>query len=439
MEHGYPCRAPFQDLHDMYKSYLPPKLQKLSPKLFCQAMIHSFGLSDKDFKFGVTRVFFRPGKYSEFDAIMKSDPENLRAIVGEAMIHSFGLSDKDFKFGVTRVFFRPGKYSEFDAIMKSDPENLRAIVGEMIHSFGLSDKDFKFGVTRVFFRPGKYSEFDAIMKSYPENLRAIVGEWLVKSRWRRSIFAVLSIIKLKNKILYRRQCLVTIQKMVRGHLARRRHAPRINGYRKVNALTGNLKSMETTAAQLKQGKDAMMKNIAGLRSAIVNAAAAIKSTLLLLSRLVYIIIIVGRAAQLKQGKDAMMKHIAGLRSAIVNAAAAIKVGRSAQLKQGKDAIVNAAAAIKVGIYNYHHRKVNALTGNLKSMETTAAQLKQGKDAMMKHIAGLRSAIVNAAAAIKVGIHHHHCRKVRTTQARERRHDAEHRGAKERHSQRCCCY
>ncbi|KAJ2952022.1 hypothetical protein O0L34_g4282 [Tuta absoluta] len=187
MEHGYPCRAPFQDLHDMYKTYLPPKLHQLSPKLFCQAMIHSFGLSDKDFKFGVTRVFFRPGKYSEFDAIMKSDPENLRAIVGSVL------------------------------------------------------------------------------------------KWLVKSRWRRSIFAVLSIIKLKNKILYRRQCLVTIQKMVRGHVARRRHAPRIKGYRKINALTGNLKSMETTAAQLKQGKDAMLKNIQGLRSSIFNAAAAIKN------------------------------------------------------------------------------------------------------------------------------------------------------------------
>ncbi|KAI5646560.1 myosin head (motor domain) domain-containing protein [Phthorimaea operculella] len=43
MEHGYPCRAPFQDLHDMYKSYLPPKLQKLSPKLFCQRNYISIG------------------------------------------------------------------------------------------------------------------------------------------------------------------------------------------------------------------------------------------------------------------------------------------------------------------------------------------------------------------------------------------------------------
>lgn len=70
----------------------------------------------------------------------------------------------------------------------------------MVHSLGLHDKDYKFGVTRVFFRPGKYSEFDTMMKSDPENLKSIVDavlSWLVKSRWRKSIFAVLSIIKCK--------------------------------------------------------------------------------------------------------------------------------------------------------------------------------------------------------------------------------------------------
>ena len=44
------------------------------------------------------------------------------------MLHSLKLRDKDFKFGITRVFFRPGKFAEFDRIMKSDPENLKSIV-----------------------------------------------------------------------------------------------------------------------------------------------------------------------------------------------------------------------------------------------------------------------------------------------------------------------
>lgn len=187
MEHGYPSRAPFHDLHHMYRQYLPPKLQALSPKLFCEAIVHSLGLSDKDYKFGVTRVFFRPGKYSEFDTMMKSDPENLKSIV------------------------------------------------------------------------------DAVLS------------WLVKSRWRKSIFAVLSIIKLKNKIVYRRECLILLQKTIRGYLVRRKHRPRFRGIAKINALQQNLKDMETVTSQLKKDKDIAQKNIDNLRNSIKNACVAIKS------------------------------------------------------------------------------------------------------------------------------------------------------------------
>ncbi|CAK1546257.1 unnamed protein product [Leptosia nina] len=186
MEHGYPSRAPFNDLHQMYNQYLPPKLQSLSPKVFCQAIVHSFGLSDKDYKFGVTRVFFRPGKYSEFDTMMRSDPENLKSIV------------------------------------------------------------------------------DAVLA------------WLVKSRWRRAVFSVLSIIKLKNKILYRRECLITIQKSVRGYLVRRAHRPRYKGIAKIRALENNLKEMDSVTAQLKKEKDSAKKNIENLRNSIRSACATIK-------------------------------------------------------------------------------------------------------------------------------------------------------------------
>lgn len=82
MEHGFPSRVQFHDLYNMYKTFLPPELARLEPRTFCEAMLHSLKLNDKDFKFGVTKVFFRPGKFVEFDRIMKSDPENLKAIVG---------------------------------------------------------------------------------------------------------------------------------------------------------------------------------------------------------------------------------------------------------------------------------------------------------------------------------------------------------------------
>lgn len=81
MEYGYPSRVPFAELYKMYKSFLPPELAALNPRTFCEAMLHSLKLNDKDFKFGITKVFFRPGKFVEFDRIMKSDPENLKAIV----------------------------------------------------------------------------------------------------------------------------------------------------------------------------------------------------------------------------------------------------------------------------------------------------------------------------------------------------------------------
>lgn len=81
MEYGYPSRVPFAELYNMYKSYLPPELKKLEPKIFCEAMLHSMHLNNKDFKFGITKVFFRPGKFVEFDRLMKSDPENLKMIV----------------------------------------------------------------------------------------------------------------------------------------------------------------------------------------------------------------------------------------------------------------------------------------------------------------------------------------------------------------------
>lgn len=187
MEHGFPSRAPFDHLHRVYGPHLPPRLAHLHPKLFSEAIVHSLGLSEKDYKFGITRVFFRPGKYSEFDTIMRSDPENLKKIVDRVLA------------------------------------------------------------------------------------------WIIKSRWRRSLFAVLSIIKLKNKILYRRECLITIQKSVRGHLVRKQHRPRYQAIMKIKALNANLKDMETTTAQLKKDKESAQKNIENLRNSINKSCAAIKS------------------------------------------------------------------------------------------------------------------------------------------------------------------
>ncbi|KAB0800582.1 hypothetical protein PPYR_06322 [Photinus pyralis] len=186
MGHGYPSRTPFSELYNMYQQYLPAELKKLPPRTFCEAMLQSLKLREKDFKFGVTKVFFRPGKYAEFDKIMKSDPENLKEIV------------------------------------------------------------------------------------------LTVKKWLTKSRWLKSQFCALTVIKLKNKILYRREALIKIQKTVRGYLIKKKQKPRITGIRKMKSLEANLKLLNEIANQLKKGKENNMNEINSLKGGISLAVGRIK-------------------------------------------------------------------------------------------------------------------------------------------------------------------
>nr|XP_048701846.1 unconventional myosin-VI isoform X5 [Caretta caretta] len=81
MQGGFPSRASFHELYNMYKKYMPAKLARLDPRLFCKALFKALGLNENDYKFGLTKVFFRPGKFAEFDQIMKSDPDHLAELV----------------------------------------------------------------------------------------------------------------------------------------------------------------------------------------------------------------------------------------------------------------------------------------------------------------------------------------------------------------------
>ncbi|XP_043272163.1 myosin heavy chain 95F isoform X2 [Venturia canescens] len=187
MEHGYPSRVPFQELYNMYKSYLPPELARLDPRFFCEALLHSLKLNKKDFKFGITRVFFKPGKFAEFDKIMKSDPENLRKLV------------------------------------------------------------------------------------------ANVKKWLLKSRWNKMQFCALSVIKLKNKIIYRRNHLIVIQKMARMYITKKQHQPRIKGIVKIKNLTSQLERMQETSKMLKSAREKSMNDIKKLQSELEAAVQRIRN------------------------------------------------------------------------------------------------------------------------------------------------------------------
>ncbi|VDN40107.1 unnamed protein product [Dibothriocephalus latus] len=44
------------------------------------------------------------------------------------MFNASGIDDDDYKFGVSKVFFRAGKFAEFDDLLRMDPEHLTQLV-----------------------------------------------------------------------------------------------------------------------------------------------------------------------------------------------------------------------------------------------------------------------------------------------------------------------
>jgi len=178
MQQGFPSRTQFSELYSMYKSYLPAELARLDPRLFCKALFKALNLRDADFKFGLTKVFFRPGKFAEFDELMKSDPKNLASLISK------------------------------------------------------------------------------------------VKKWLLWARWKSAQWCALSVIKLKNKILYRRQCYIDIQRNIRMFIVYKRFAPRIRGLVKSKALHEQIKAMEQLIVPMKINKDQIQKQIEDLRRRI---------------------------------------------------------------------------------------------------------------------------------------------------------------------------
>lgn len=188
MQQGFPSRTQFSELYNMYKKFLPPDLARLDPRLFCKALFKALGLDDNDFKFGLTRVFFRPGKFAEFDQIMKSDPENLAALVAK------------------------------------------------------------------------------------------VRRWLLCSRWRKAQWCTLSVIKLKNKILYRRERLVAIQKTVKMWRVARKFKPKFEAIKKVKATQGQLTLMNEIVTHLKKDKDKAAGKVKEMEAALDNLIKMIRTT-----------------------------------------------------------------------------------------------------------------------------------------------------------------
>ncbi|KAM5284468.1 unconventional myosin-VI isoform 1-T3 [Hipposideros larvatus] len=190
MQGGFPSRASFHELYNMYKKYMPDKLARLDPRLFCKALFKALGLNEIDYKFGLTKVFFRPGKFAEFDQIMKSDPDHLAELVKR------------------------------------------------------------------------------------------VNHWLICSRWKKVQWCSLSVIKLKNKIKYRAEACIKMQKTIRMWLCKRRHKPRIDGLVKVGTLKKRLDKFNEVVSALKDGKPEVNKQVKDLEVSIDALMAKIKSTMM---------------------------------------------------------------------------------------------------------------------------------------------------------------
>ncbi|XP_006813001.1 unconventional myosin-VI-like [Saccoglossus kowalevskii] len=191
MQGGYPSRTVFAELYSLYKRYMPPELVRLDPRLFCKALFKALGLDDNDYKFGLTKVFFRPGKFAEFDQLMKSDPDHLAYLVKK------------------------------------------------------------------------------------------VKRWLICTRWKYAQFGTLMVIKLKNKLLYRRAALIKIQSCIRMYNAVKKHRPRYKGLRKVGTLRTQLDSMRKIVDGIKgdkKTKEKLTKDVNSVQLSMDSLVKKIKTT-----------------------------------------------------------------------------------------------------------------------------------------------------------------
>lgn len=83
-------------------------------------------------------------------------------------------------------------------------------------------------------------------------------------------------ISVKNKILYRKENLIIVQKNVRMYLSRKKHAPRYKTIMKVKGIESMLSGMESISQQLKTNKSSTEAEIKALKSQILATCLKIK-------------------------------------------------------------------------------------------------------------------------------------------------------------------
>lgn len=190
MQEGFPSRTAFSDLYHKYKSFLPASLVKLDPRTFSHALFHAVGMDSNDFKFGLTKVFFRAGKFAEFDQIMHSDPATLNELIKKVM------------------------------------------------------------------------------------------RWIIRNRWKRAIWCSLSVQKLANKIAWRREMYIRIQKTVRMYLAVRKHRHRYKGLMRISTVETQIDALVKLVGSLKKDNGNYKGKVKDLSEHLDKAKKQIKLTIM---------------------------------------------------------------------------------------------------------------------------------------------------------------
>ncbi|VIO93824.1 Uncharacterized protein BM_BM4191 [Brugia malayi] len=81
MQRGFPSRISYLSLYNIYQKHLPSRLMTLDAQLLCKCLFRVVGLEEKDYKFGLTKAFFRHGKFVEFDKILHLSKESIENLI----------------------------------------------------------------------------------------------------------------------------------------------------------------------------------------------------------------------------------------------------------------------------------------------------------------------------------------------------------------------
>ncbi|OZC12787.1 hypothetical protein X798_00421 [Onchocerca flexuosa] len=125
MQEGYPSRISFAELYKIYEKILPSKLARLDPRLFCKCLFHALGLNETDFKFGQTKVFFRPGKFAEFDQMLRQDPVHMENLIKKVQTWLLHVQWKKVQYGVlsciklrNKILWRAAQFTQIQSALR---------------------------------------------------------------------------------------------------------------------------------------------------------------------------------------------------------------------------------------------------------------------------------------------------------------------------------